>query len=500
MGFFKLIFQLVLAAVIIVSVVAVFFSSQKQQFSTVDLNSYVENDITGTGPAATLSKVKPVTEQEIIDLITATSGPVTVSGVHHSLGGQITYEHSLFLDLSDFDEVLEFDTAKKLITVQSGIRWSQIQQIIDPHNLSIKIMQDQNDYTVGGSLSVNAHGRYVNDGSIINSVKSIRIVLPNGRIYDASPEQNSVLFYGAIGGFGGVGVIVQATLELVDNIALERSTTTVSFNEFNNYFNGNILSDDSVVLHQAILYPPSFESLLDVSWRKTDKPLTDDRRLQENLEEPWWESVLLTLRAKSTLLHRFQKSLFDPYLYGDEAVVTRNFESSSSLRHAGFITSDDSTMAMQEYLVPVNRFEIFVFNLRDIFSRHQADIFRVLISYLPQDHGGLLAGSSVHVYSFKIIYLQGKNKQSHDQVESWTSELVRASIESNGVHILPYTVHDSTQQLYKAYPASRNIFELKKNVDPADRFRNLFWEQHHQAVYASAQRQLNFPVNSLGLN
>ncbi len=500
MGFLKLIFQLVLVAVIIVSVVAVYFSSQKQQFSTVDLNSYVENDITGTEPAATLSKVKPVTEQEIIDLIAATSGPVTVSGVHHSLGGQITYEHSLFLDLSDFDEVLEFDTAKKLITVQSGIRWSQIQQIIDPHNLSIKIMQDQNDYTVGGSLSVNAHGRYVSDGSIINSVKSIRIVLPNGQIYDASPEQNSSLFYGAIGGFGGVGVIVQATLELVDNIALERSIKTLSFNEFNNYFNGNILNDDSVVLHQAILYPPSFESLLNISWRKTDKPLTDDRRLQENVDEPWWESVLLTLRAKSELLHRFQKNLFDPYLYGEEAVVTRNLETSSSLRHAGFIASDDSTMAMQEYLVPVNRFEIFVFNLRDIFSRHKADIFKVLISYLPQDHGGLLAGSTAHVYSFKIIYLQGKNQQSHDQVESWTSELVRASIESNGVHILPYYVHDSTQQLYKAYPASSKFFELKKNVDPNDRFRNLFWEQHHQAVYADAQRQLNVPVNSLGQN
>jgi hypothetical protein len=496
MGFLKLIFQLVLVTIIIVSVVAVYFSSQKKQFSTVDLNSYVENDITGTGPAASLSKVKPVTEQEIIDLITATSGPVTVSGVHHSLGGQITYEHSLFLDLSDFDEVLEFDTEKKLITVQSGISWSQIQQVIDPHNLSIKIMQDHNDYTVGGSLSVNAHGRYVSDGSIINSVKSIRIVLPNGQIYDASPDQNSALFYGAIGGFGGVGVIVQATLELVDNIPLERSIKTLSFNEFNNYFKGNVLNDDSVVLHQAILYPPNFESLLNISWKKTDKPLTDDRRLQENLDEPWWESLLLTLRAKSTLLHRFQKNLFDPYLYGDEAVVTRNLETSSSLRHAGFIASDDSTMAMQEYLIPVNRFEIFVFNLRDIFSRHKADIFKILISYLPQDHGGLLAGSTAHVYTFKIIYLQGKNQQSHDQVESWTNELVRASTESNGVHILPYYVHDSTQQLYNAYPSSGKFFELKKNVDPNDRFRNLFWEQHHQAVYAGAQRQLNVPVNS----
>ena len=63
-------------------------------------------------------------------MIAATAGTVTVSGVHHSLGGQITYAHSLFLDMSDFDKVLEFDTEAKLITVQSGIKWSQIQQEI----------------------------------------------------------------------------------------------------------------------------------------------------------------------------------------------------------------------------------------------------------------------------------------------------------------------------------------------------------------------------------
>mgnify|MGYP003967338679 CR=1 FL=1 len=498
MGFFKLIFQLLLIAVIVVSVVAVYFSSQKQQFSSVDLDSYVENEVSRAEPVATLSKVKPVTEQEIVDLIAATAGTVTVSGVHHSLGGQITYAHSLFLDMSDFDKVLEFDTEAKLITVQSGIKWSQIQQVIDPHNLSIKVMQDNNDYTVGGSLSVNAHGRFVTDGSIINSVKSIRIVLPDGQVYNASPEQNSTLFYGAIGGFGGVGVIVQATLELVDNIALERSTRILSFNEFNNYFKGNILNDESVVLHQAILYPPSFESLRDVSWRKTDKALTDNRRLQENEDEPWWESVLLTLKAKSSMMHRFQKNLVDPYLYNDEVVVSRNLETSYSLRNSGFINSDESTMVMQEYLIPVNRFEIFVFNLRDIFSRHQADIFKILISSLPQNHDGLLAGASAQVFSFKLIYLQGKNKQSRRQVEAWTSELVRASIESNGTHILPYLIHDSTRQLYKAYPASNKFFELKRKADPADRFKNLFWEQHRHAVYASAEIKLKVPVNSTG--
>ena len=492
----KLVFQILLSMVVIIGSIAAYFSSQNQSFSSVELNSYIENEVTGSSSSTERLEIKPVSEQEIIDAIKSTTGPVTVSGVHHSLGGQISYPGSLYLDMSDFNQVLELDTDKKQITVQTGISWSQIQQVIDPHNLSIKIMQDNNDFSVGGSLSVNAHGRFA-AGPIINSVKSIRIILPDGQVYNASPEINNALFYGAIGGFGGVGVIVQATLELVENIAIERSTKLLSFNQYNDYFKGNILNDESIVLQQAILYPPSYESLLNISWRKTNKPLTDERRLQKNEAEPWWESVLLKMKSKSNILHRFQKNLIDPYLYKESAVVRRNFETSYSLRDSGFIASEDSTMVMQEYLIPLNRFEIFVFHMRDIFSRHKVNVFKILINYVPQNHQGLLAGSSANVYSFKIIYLQDKNKQSRKEIDGWTGELVQASIESYGTHILPYLIYNTTTQLYKAYPGSNYLFELKKKADPDDRFKNLFWEQHHHAIYSGHEGEFNVPVKGV---
>ena len=492
----KRVFQFILLLVIIVSAFAAYFSSLKKTFSSVSLNSYIEKEVSGDNSITELFEIKPVSEQDIIDAIKSTAGPITVSGVHHSLGGKITYPNSLYLDMSHFNQVLEFDTEKKLITVQTGISWGQIQKVIDPHNLSIKIMQDNNDFTVGGSLSVNAHGRFASAGSIINSVKSIRIILPDGKVYDASPEINNALFYGAIGGFGGIGVIVQATLELVDNILIERRIKMVSFNQYNDYVKDNILGDDSVVLQQAILYPPSYESLLDISWRKTDKPLTDNRRLQDNQPEPWWETVLLELKSKSNILHRFQKNLIDPYLYSEPAVVRRNLETSYNLRDSGFVSSKESIMVMQEYLIPLKRFEIFVFNLRDIFSRHKVSLYKILISYVPQKHASLLSGSADNIYSFKIIYLQDKNTQSRKEVESWTEELVRASIESHGAHILPYLIHDSTAQLHIAYPDSNYLFDLKKKADPDDRFKNLFWEQHHHAIYTRLKDDSTVPVNA----
>ena len=66
------------------------------------------------------------------------------------------------------------------------------------------------------------HGRYIGYGPLILSVQSIKIILDDGSVVMASREENSDIFFGAIGGYGGMGVIVEATLSLKENIMLER--------------------------------------------------------------------------------------------------------------------------------------------------------------------------------------------------------------------------------------------------------------------------------------
>jgi len=490
MPYLKIIIKMILLVVVFTSGLMAYFYQHTQQFDSVSLDSSVMDQLSGSDSLSLTTVIKPHSEQDIIDALLSTQGPVTVSGVHHSLGGRVAYPDGLFLDMSEFDEVLELDTEKKLITVQSGISWKKIQQAIDPHNLSIKIMQHSNDYSVGGSLSVNAHGGFVAAGPVINSVRSIRIILADGKVYEASREKNNALFYGAIGGYGGLGVIVQVTLELTDNVPLERTVKLVGYNEFNDYFKDQILNDETIVQHYALFYPPNYESLLDISWRKTDKPVTDKSRLQEDKIEPWWQSAFLNWKSQSPLLHRIQKNLIDPVVYKQETVVMRNLESSSNLRAAGFIDTSTSTMVMQEYQVPVKRFEIFVFNMRDIFKRHHVSISKVIISYLAQDHGGLMTAGAEHSFSFKIIYLQKKNKDSQKKMEQWTKELIDAAVSSNGSFILPYYIPGTNEQFERAYPGSDFFFALKLKADPDGRFNNLFWRQH-LAGYREKQLKMN---------
>ena len=100
------------------------------------------------------------------------------------MGGQIATE-ALFIDMREMNHIVLFNRDKKLITVQAGATWQDVQKAIDPANLSVKIMQSYHNFTVGGSLSVNAHGRYVGAGPIVYSVRSFQIVLADGRIVTA---------------------------------------------------------------------------------------------------------------------------------------------------------------------------------------------------------------------------------------------------------------------------------------------------------------------------
>src|SRR4029434_9738786 len=128
----------------------------------------------------------------------------------------------LQIDMRNFDRIIEFDSVRRTITVQAGIRWRQIQASIDKTNISVKIMQSYSNFTVGGSLSVNAHGRYVGFGPLVSSVRSIEMVLADGSVVTAAPDSSAALFDAAIGGYGALGVITEVTLDLAENVHIKR--------------------------------------------------------------------------------------------------------------------------------------------------------------------------------------------------------------------------------------------------------------------------------------
>src|SRR6266581_3566071 len=104
-------------------------------------NPKLVNDVTQLNPVEVSDVKQPKSIQEVADLVKTHHGPISIGGGRYSMGGQTASHQAMQLDLRQFNKVIAFSKEKKEITVQPGITWRQIQDYIDPYNLSLKVMQ-----------------------------------------------------------------------------------------------------------------------------------------------------------------------------------------------------------------------------------------------------------------------------------------------------------------------------------------------------------------------
>ena len=178
---------------------------------------------------------------------------LTIAGKRHSQGGHIVYKDGVVLDMSSFDQVLSIDPQKRVITVQSGISWAQIQEAVNSLQLAVKVMQSSNIFSIGGSISVNAHGRDPRYGPMIETINQMDIMLFDGTVKTISRNKNSNLFQAVIGGYGLFGVILDAEIQLTTNQILQKVTDSVSYTEYPNHLRQKVIRKTEVHLHYGRL-------------------------------------------------------------------------------------------------------------------------------------------------------------------------------------------------------------------------------------------------------
>ncbi len=449
------------------------------------LASEVVNDVTRLHPIVVDRVIAPRTVADIVKAVKSTSGPISIGGAKHSQGGQIAEENSLHLDMRSFNKVVAFDPVKKTITVQSGITWRDIQDVIDPANLSASIMQSYSNFTVGGSLSVNCHGRYVGTGPIILSVKSIKIVLADGRVVEASPTHHRDLFYSAIGGYGGIGIIVEATLQLTDNTKMKLESKVMPIGQYQSYFASRIsdCSNPSTrpIFHNADIYPPDYKTLRANTWRNTDQPVTITPRLVPRHANYWLDRQVFKIITGLPFEwgKAFRRHVIDPLRLGGDQVEWRNYEASQDTDSLEPADRKKSTYVLQEYFIPVDRFDEFYPRMAAILRSHHVNAVNVSIRHANQDPGSLLAWARTEVFAFVLYYKQGTSEADKKAVGVWTRELIDAALSVNGSYYLPYQNFATPSQFHRAYPGYREFFAIKQRVDPTDKFRNKLWDAYY---------------------
>ena len=459
--------------------------------------SLIVNDVTQLNPVEVWAIATPASIAEVQDALKRASGPVSIGGGHFSMGGQTASPGSLHLDMRRFNQVLAFSPVEKTIRVQSGIRWCDIQKFVDPHGLSVKIMQTYANFTVGGSLSVNVHGRYIGLGPLILSVREIKLALASGEVIEASPTSHDDIFYGAVGGYGALGVIVEAVLELADNARVERIAEKLSATDYPGFFRQKVRDTGQTVFHNADLYAPHYSTVRSVTWALTKKPVTTPYRLQPHRRQYPLERYFLWAMTETPLGKWRREYLIDPLLYLGTKVHWRNFEAGYNVAELEPPSRKHRTYVLQEYFVPVERFNEFVPRMTEIFNRHRANVLNVSVRHAFNDPGSLLAWARGETFAFVVYYKQRTRLNARERVAVWTRELIDAAIACGGSYYLPYQAHATIEQFHRAYPRAKELFALKHKLDPDFRFRNVLWDKYYaptlQASPETAVSQVAVP-------
>lgn len=455
----------------------------------------IVNDVTELNPVKVVGIVVPHSVADIVKAVKE-NDHVSIGGGRNSMGGQTASERAVQIDMREYNKILSFSTTTKEITVQAGIRWRDIQDYIDPYDLSVKIMQTYSNFTVGGSLSVNVHGRYIGLGPIILSVKSFRIVLADGRVIEATPQKNKDIFYSAIGGMGGIGVISDVTLELADNVRVERTRTKVATEEYYEHFKKNIRDSGTVLFHNGDMYPPDFEYVSSVSWMVTDKPVTTDSRLIPRAKDYWFERFAWVVMSEWPKGRWVRENLIDPLLYSGEAPVhTRNYEASYDVAELEPEKRNETTYVLQEYFVPVEKFDEWVPKMSKVFNDNDVNVINVSIRHAQADSGAVLAWARKESFAFVVYYKQGTDVGAKAQVARWTNQMIDQVLSVGGTYYLPYQLLATNDQIHRAYPHLVEYFEIKNHYDPTDKFTNKLWDTYYSKekleYYKKRQKELS---------
>jgi FAD/FMN-containing dehydrogenase len=443
------------------------------------MDQLIVNDVTGLNPVPVWAIHKPRGVPEVVDAVQRFDGPVSVGGGHFSMGGQTASPGSLHLDMREMNQVLQFSPVARTIRVQAGIRWCDIQRFVDPHDLSVKIMQTYANFTVGGSLSVNVHGRYMGLGPVILSVRWFRIVLADGSVVEATREQNPEIFFGAIGGYGGLGVIVEVELDLAENVKVKRLATKLSAEGYIDHFKARVRHSPDAVFHNADLYPPHYNRVRSVTWARTDEAVTQPRRLHAGGAGYALERYFVWAVTETPLGKWRREHLIDPILYWPRKVHWRNYEASYDAAELEPASRKHTTYVLQEYFVPVAKFAEFVPRMAEILQRHRVNALNVSVRHAQADAGSLMAWARGETFAFVLYYKQRTRDNAKNRVAVWTRELIDAAIAVGGSYYLPYQPHATAQQFHAAYPRAGELFALKRRLDPRFRFRNVLWDTYY---------------------
>jgi FAD/FMN-containing dehydrogenase len=424
-------------------------------------------------PAAAEAQLRTLLERARAERLS-----VAIAGARHSMGGHTIAPDAIVLDMLPFNR-MELDAEKRILSVGAGARWSEVIPYLDARGFSVAVMQSNNNFSVGGSISVNCHGWQHNHAPIASTVDSLRLMKADGTIVRCSRDGNAELFSLVLGGYGLFGVILDVDLRVVPNERYRAEIEVLAAEDYARHFDEKVngAADIGMVYGRLCIVPgdDAFlrEAILTVFREAPCRPEEIPRMhtaghasLRRKVYRAQIESDAgkeIRWKAERQLGERFAAEYVSRnQLLNEEAEVYQD-------------RNEDRTDILHEYFIPPHRVGDFLARARKIIPQHGGDLLNVTVRNVHEDSDTFLRYADRDLFALVMLFNQPRTPNADSRMEAMTRELIDAALEVEGRYYLPYRLHATNDQFSRAYPQAVEFFARKRHCDPEGIFQNQFY-------------------------
>jgi len=400
---------------------------------------------------------------------------VSIAGAKHSMGGHVICPDGIVLNMLPLAR-MDLDAPNRLLRVGAGARWSAVIPYLDSHGFSPLIMQSNNDFSVGGSLSVNCHGWQVNQPPIASSVESLRVMRADGEVVRCSRNENGELFSLVLGGYGLFGIILEAELRVVLNERYRPEAEVVSTARYAARFAASIDEQTPMVYGRLCVVAGEFYLKEAILTRFRKAPCQEDEIPKlgglgyTGLRREVFRAQIGSDAGKE-LRWKLEKHI-------GGSVRTKLFSRNQLFNDPAETYQEqnaDRTDILHEYFIPPARLEEFLARIRPIIPRHKVDLLNVTLRQVLEDTDTRLRYADQEMFALVMLFNHSRKASAEPIMEAFTREMIDAVLASGGRYYLPYRLHAARDQFHAAYPQAAEFFAKKRQYDPDGLFKNQFY-------------------------
>ena len=430
---------------------------------------------------------------------------VCVRGTKHSMGGQTVAPQAFLIDMARLNQV-SFDPEAQIVACGPGTRWCELIKHLNQFGLSPRTMQSYSNFSVGGSISVNAHG-ITTDFCCSESVVSLDVLTWDGRFMQCSrtatvaetgepDDEARELFKLVIGGYGLFGIITEVRLKVNNNVHLDMDRIVMSNPEdFARIYRHSLGGDGGqggqghedgveVKLARLNIYAPEKVDLFifrraNLAGARTISRLPDHPRemgMFQKILYKWLMPALGRVRPSIEALMGRAIDMKDDGAQRNELM----FETAEPLgKLYSPLFQVDDTFVLQEYFVPAEKYVAFIHAAKPVFKLVTADgrdaiLLNTTVRYVHEDTDAFLPYSSSPggSFAFVLYYRLHRTEAGDAQLREAHEAFTNITLDLGGTFYLPYRHHYSAGDLRKAYPMIDVFFDKKEHWDPTGMFSN----------------------------